>query len=258
MRLVDEDGEIVNQGRNTTARRVEEAQTSFPVAMQCPKSETDRPELLYTYAHRFIRKNNPERILIYTDGACLGNGQSNPQAGYSFVWRPSAYSDTGEVTHAGTVCGRLEEYGPTGVAYKQTSNRAELRAVIAALQFRDWGSDCRGKWTFIVIATDSEYVAIGATEWIRRWESEGWRTSNQRYRNSENVKNQDLWKLLLGETRKLQSQGIVVGFWRIPREWNERADEFAKVGAQHPERINFVMKKWAGPTSVINLPYTTI
>lgn len=156
VRSIDKDGKIVSQGRNTTARRVTEAQTSFPVAIKCPNTETERPESLYTYAHRFIRKCDCRRILIFTDGACPGNGQSNPQAGYCFVYRPSAHSDTGKLIQAGTICGRLENRGSTGVAYKPTSNRAELRAVIAALQFRDWGTDCGEEWMSIIIATDSE------------------------------------------------------------------------------------------------------
>lgn len=31
-------------------------------------------------------------------------------------------------------------------------------------------------------------------------------------------------KLLLAEIRKLLGQGIQLGFWRIPREWNEIAE----------------------------------
>lgn len=47
-----------------------------------------------------------------------------------------------------------------------TNNRAKMRAVIAALEFRAWADE---GWRSIVIATDLEYVVRGATEWLPRW-----------------------------------------------------------------------------------------
>jgi len=106
-----------------------------------------------------------------------------------------------------------------------TSNRAELRAVIAALQFRDWSTDCSGGWKSVMIATDSEDVVFGITERIKRWEVENWKTFDQSLRLRVDVKNQDLWKLLLHVIRTLQSKGVSVSFWRFPRKWNDRADK---------------------------------
>jgi len=169
----------------------------------------------------------------------LRNGQSNPQAGFAFVYRPSAYNQTGTLTHAGTINMRLETMGPTGETYMQTSNRAELRAVIAALQYHDWSADCNRSWRSLVFATDSEYVAVNATERIERWEATGWKLASYKGRAPEPVKNQDLWKLLLTLIRQLQENGVNIAFWRIPREWNERADEFAKKGAERGEVLKF-------------------
>ena len=98
---------------------------------------------------------------------------------------------------------RLETMGPTGETYTQTSNRAELRAVIAALQFLDWSADCNRSWRSLVFATDSEYVAVNATERIARWEAAGWKLASYKGRAPESVKNQDLWKLLLTLIRQL-------------------------------------------------------
>jgi ribonuclease HI len=128
----------------------------YPSKFQPPQA-TDKPESLFADEHRFIRNSDPREILIYTDGSCLDNGQSNPRGGCAFVYRPSAYTQTGSLTHRGIIPFRLETKGPTGYSYKQTSNRAELRAVIAALQFRDWSMDCNRSWRSLVIATDSEY-----------------------------------------------------------------------------------------------------
>ena len=50
--------------------------------------------------------------------------------------------------------------GPFGDPGIQSSNRAELRAVIAALEFQVWDDE---SLKTVVIATDSEYVTLGAT-----------------------------------------------------------------------------------------------
>ncbi|TVY14040.1 hypothetical protein LARI1_G007595 [Lachnellula arida] len=158
-------------GKKLTPSTAKAIQSSYPTLFEPPDDLGDTPESLFSSDHRFICESDPQQILIYTDGACSRNGQIDAQAGYSFVYRPSAFSETGKLTHDGTINSSLETRGPTGQVYPQTSNRAELRAVIAALQFRDWSTDCNGGWRSLVFATDSEYVAINATQHIQRWES---------------------------------------------------------------------------------------
>ena len=168
---------------------------------------------------------NHDMMMIYTDGACLNNGKTDPPpaAGCAFVFRPD---DTGIQEF------RLEEHGPTGVAAPQTSNRAELRAVIGALQFRQWGGE---GWRELVIATDSEYVVKGATEWVKKWNENGWKTSQ-----GTPVKNRDLWDLFFAEVKRLrETQGLRVLFWRIPRKANEITDKAAKNAATGPSVENF-------------------
>lgn len=121
---------------------------------------------------------------------------------------------------------RLESKGPFGDPGAQSSNRAELRAVIAALRFRNWASEA---YKTLVIATDSEYVSIGATAWARTWVRNDWRKSR-----NEPVKNKDLWEMLLGEVEKWHAGGLLIQFWRIPREWNTVADAAAKNAAEQP------------------------
>jgi ribonuclease HI len=130
------------------------------------------------------------------------------------------------------VASRLENEGPTGIPATQTSNRAELRAVIAALQFREWHS--MGERA-MVIATDSEYVVKGVTEWVHTWARREWQTSNH-----QPVKNRDLWDILLAELRKLTKKGMDIQFWRIPRQYNTVADRAAKDAATEQELQNFV------------------
>lgn len=188
-----------------------------------PPKDTDMPQTLFVTGHRalvpgprFVRRSDRDQILIYTDGACPNNGKPSATAGCAFVFRPA----TPDSSHDGIVSFPLEKKGPSGVMYPPTSNRAELRAVIAALQFRHW----RGEgWSELVIATDSEYVALGATAWVRGWRRKGWMTNK-----NTPVKNRDLWELLLETIKSLQ---LRVLFWRIPRDWNRLADSGAKAAA---------------------------
>lgn len=167
---------------------------------------------------RYIRRDDPQQMLIYADGACLYNGQANARAGWAFVLKPTTRQSCGHVS------GRLENKGPFGDPSDQTSNRAELRAILAALRFRHWTGE---EFKTLVIATDSEYVAKGATQWARTWLRNGWTTSN-----GEAVKNKDLWEMLLGEVERWDSWGLKIQFWRIPRKLNAEADQAAKHAAQ--------------------------
>ncbi|KAI1117113.1 ribonuclease H-like protein [Nemania sp. NC0429] len=152
-------------------------------------------KLTSTHLSRYIHRHDQGMALAFADGACLNNGKPNPKAGWAFVHGPGF---AGQPAHIAS--GRLENKGPLGGPSIQSNNRAELRAVIAALQFRGWNSD--GVHT-LVIATDSEYVAIGSTEWAISWVRDGWRRAGQ-----EIVKNQDLWEILLDEVKRLDGEGL--------------------------------------------------
>ncbi|PPQ85686.1 hypothetical protein CVT26_011331 [Gymnopilus dilepis] len=149
--------------------------------------------------------------LIQTDGACINNGKERPFPGAAFVYGPWTPTDAGSVEIQ------------LGAEYA-TSNRAELKAVIDALAFRSW-------WTIfdrLVIATDSELVVRGCTELYDAWEKQGWRTRSAR---SEPVKNRDLWVELMRRIDFVGKMACEVAFWKIPREWNAKADALAKRAA---------------------------
>jgi ribonuclease HI len=168
---------------------------------------------------RFVHRSDPNTFLIYTDGACTDNGQYGAKGGWGFVFR-----DPEPGGWEGVVSCRLEDKGPSGQFYNQTSNRAELRAVIGALQYLPWY--CEG-WTKLVIATDSEYVVKGITDWIQTWWRNGWRTTQ-----GGAVQNQDLWMKLISEIDEHRQMGMDVCFWRIPQSLNREADNAAKAGTQ--------------------------
>ncbi|KAF4823990.1 Ribonuclease H [Colletotrichum tropicale] len=177
---------------------------------------------------RFVNCYDKSEALIYTDGACLDNGAAKARGGCAFVFKPT-YSEK----QSGVVSLRLEDRGPDGEIYQHNSNRAELRAVIAALRFREWYDDEGFK--SIVIATDSTYVVNGATDWVRAWMRKDWHLST-----GGRVKNRDLWETLLLRVEQLHVAGTRVRFWRIPRQWNGEADRAAKNAAANlPVSENF-------------------
>ncbi|KAK8072908.1 RNase H domain-containing protein [Apiospora saccharicola] len=200
----------------------------FPVKF-CPPSPTITPAELFSGRRAWMRairhthRNDPGMLLLFTDGACLNNGQANPKAGWAFVH----HAGTGPNDPANVAKGRLEAKGPFGDDSNQTSNRAELRAVIAALRFRHWSGE---NFHTVVIATDSEYVVEGSTVWVKNWVKNEWKSKSR-----APVKNRDLWEMLLGEVERWKEHRLDIQFWRISRKWNVVADAAAKKAAEGPD-----------------------
>ncbi|TKW51190.1 Ribonuclease H [Colletotrichum tanaceti] len=167
---------------------------------------------------RFINRYDSSECLIYTDGACFDNGAADARGGCGIFFKPTYIND-----QSGSVAFKLEDRGPDGKAHRHTSNRAELRAVIAALRYRAWQSE---GFRSVVIATDSTYVVNGATGWAPAWIRKGWQLST-----GAPVKNRDLWEALLLDVEKLYDRGVHVRFWWIPRKFNHVADRAAKGAA---------------------------
>jgi len=102
------------------------------------------------------------KYIIYTDGACSGN----PGPG---GWGAVIFDE------------KKKQQNISGKVRDTTNNRMELLAPIMALK------EIKSKYD-IVIFTDSTYVKNGITEWIKKWEKNGWKSSNRKP-----VKNKDLW-----------------------------------------------------------------
>jgi ribonuclease HI len=136
-------------------------------------------------------------VEIYTDGACKGN----PGAG---GW--GALLQRGAKTK--------ELYGGEPIT---TNNRMELTAVIRALEALEPGSRVR-------LHTDSQYVQLGISGWIKSWKKNGWRTAAK-----QPVKNDDLWRRL----DELAGQHDIEWLWVRGHDGNvgnERADVLANLG----------------------------
>ena len=100
-------------------------------------------------------------IKIYTDGSCLENPGNGGWAAIINV--------NGDIKKI------------SGSEKNTTNNRMELMAPINALRFINSNEE-------IIIYTDSQYVKLGITEWIKSWVKNNWKTSKK-----EEVRNKDLW-----------------------------------------------------------------
>lgn len=136
-------------------------------------------------------------VVVHTDGACRGN--PGPGGWGALL----VYGDH-----------RRELFG--GDAHT-TNNRMELLAAIRALE--SLRQPCR-----VQLYTDSNYVRQGITDWLPRWQKNGWRTAGRKP-----VKNADLWQRLdaLNQTHEV-AWHWVKGHAGHPG--NEAADALANRG----------------------------
>lgn len=193
------------------------------------------------YGLRLAHRDMPWWVFVLVDGACTNNGRPGAQGGWAVVYGRQAESGPPRV-----VSGRLEEKGPYGGPdIVPTSNRAELRASIAALRLCSWKQE---GFKRLVIATDSSYVGDGATRWSKSWTCNVSRTAN-----GAPVQNRDLWELLLRELSFWGFGGFPVLFWKIPRELNQEVDAAAKAASVHgfrePEFVDWVVREPQPPKS---------
>jgi ribonuclease HI len=109
-----------------------------------------------------VTKTSP--IDIFTDGACSGNPGPG---GWGAILRSGAH-----------------EKELSGGTPATTNNRMEMTAAIEALRSLKKPSE-------VTIHTDSRYLMDGATQWMKKWKSNGWKTADKKP-----VKNDDLWRAL--------------------------------------------------------------
>jgi ribonuclease HI len=145
-----------------------------------------------------LKKDN-EPIMIYTDGACLGNPG------------PGGYA-------ALILIGNTEQV-ITGRNLATTNNRMEMLAAIRALEALGVGSSA-------ILHSDSQIVIKGMTEWLQGWKEKGWKNAAKKP-----VANQDLWLELDG----LNAERNVTWQWvkgHAGQEQNERVDALANAEAE--------------------------
>lgn len=136
-------------------------------------------------------------VLIYTDGACMGNPGPG---GWAAILRDTR---TGK------------ELKISGAEAGTTNNRMELMAVIRALE--KLREPCR-----VTLVSDSQYVVKGLNEWMAGWQRRSWRTAD-----GAPVKNRDLWERLF----ELKTVHVLECRWvegHAGHSENEECDQMAK------------------------------
>mgnify|MGYP001422640868 CR=1 FL=1 len=138
------------------------------------------------------------KVILYTDGACLGNPGAGGYAGLLM------YGDF-QKTYSGS-----EKH--------TTNNRMELKAAIEGLKMLTRAS-------VVDVYTDSQYVRMGITSWMAAWKRKGWVKADKKP-----VKNVDLWKELDVEADRHTIAWHWVkghsGVWQ-----NEKVDQLAREAA---------------------------
>lgn len=110
---------------------------------------------------------------IYTDGACRGNGKETSRGAWAFV----VVDENEEIIHQASE------------AIKNTTNNImEITAAIQALQWLSTQEIIKTQSP--IVASDSQYVIKGITEWIHGWKFKNWKAT------TGPVKNVELWKHL--------------------------------------------------------------
>ncbi len=126
-------------------------------------------------------------MIICTDGSCKRNGKPDCVSSYGIV----IMDNEGK---------RLET--EVGGEYNSTSQRGELLGMLTALM-RGLKAP-PGESVFIV--TDSAYIANCINgRWYEKWERNGWQTSED-----NDVKNKDLWKLMIPYIRSYSTDTLFV------------------------------------------------
>lgn len=132
---------------------------------------------------------------LYTDGACSGNPGIG---GYCAIL---IYNGIEKVI--------------SGYEINTTNNKMELLAVIKGLQ-------CLKEPCKVNVYSDSQYVIDAFNKnWLDSWLINGWKTSNKK-----EVKNVDLWKILV-ELTKIHSVNFIKVKGHADNEYNNRCDKIA-------------------------------
>ena len=137
-------------------------------------------------------------IKIYTDGSCLENPGNGGWAAIIFM--------------------NNEKIIISGCKKNTTNNQMELMAAIEALKKIPKDQE-------VQMYTDSKYVKMGITEWIKKWSQNDWKTSSK-----QKVKNIELWKELndISKKHKIEWHWIKA---HAGDAFNEEVDELAKKAA---------------------------
>lgn len=152
----------------------------------------------------------------YTDGAASMkkiNGEYLREAG---GWAFALVTENNKLSY--------EDYGREN---ETTNNRMELMAILQSLAHYYAIYNSKEKNNIINIYSDSAYCVNIYTNWIKAWESNGWR----RGKKKEPIENVELIKSTWELIKKIEKNSNSVNFIKVKghsnNNWNNYVDELA-------------------------------
>lgn len=159
-----------------------------------------------------------KEIEIYTDGACIGNGNAQNIGGWSFV-----------VVEKGNLL-----LHSVGTAKNTTNNRQEMLAVLNSLLF------ClENDVTDFTLYCDSQYVILGLTKWMDGWVKRGFKRGKPAF----DIPNADLWKQLNYVKNQFDTLDLQWVRGHSGNKWNEFADQLIEKEMSKDPDFNNLSKK---------------
>lgn len=175
-------------------------------APESPKKVAEPRTILVQPRLPAVLETPSQTFHIFTDGACSANGQRGAKAGYGVHF----YSFS---QRSADLSVRLDP------AETQTNNRAELRAIEAAVDWLDRNPLPVDR--DVCIWTDSEYSLNSLTKWAEGWRRNGWRK-----RDGTSIVNLDIIRPLSDRIRMLPQ----VRLRHVEGHKDSRATEFPWCG----------------------------
>lgn len=105
------------------------------------------------------KTNKKRKIVVYTDGSCIGNGKDTAVGGIGIHFPNKELADISK-SYKG-VC---------------TNQRTELFAILTSLRYIKQNFELRN--LRVCIKTDSQYSINCVTKWVYGWIKNGWKTKN--------------------------------------------------------------------------------
>jgi hypothetical protein len=122
---------------------------------------------------------------------------------------------------------------------ESTARRAQLRAVLAAIELANWEEEGFDK---IVIGVEQNWIVSGVSNDIWRWKRNGWINAT-----GGMVEDRDLWELIDEAIMTYEKIDCNVRFWQISPNDARLAKNLAEIGAlkdlQRPKVVRWRRKK---------------
>ncbi|ETW83450.1 ribonuclease H [Heterobasidion irregulare TC 32-1] len=242
-RTLESDTQLPPSKRHEKTKASSSSSTSDPSVTLFPINSTSKSKASVDTPHKQMQSDTEH--VVYTDGACRGNGRAGSLAGVGVWWGNNDHRYWVPVLEQTLIVAHYFAIS--------TNNRAELIAIIRVLETAPISN------TPLRIKSDSQYsikcphlyfsparveididpdfwisICSGVEEWLPNWIKRNWRSST-----GAPVKNVDLVMYLstLLDLRARSGQKIILEHVRGHRgeEGNEGADVLAVAGAAYPE-----------------------